>query len=172
MVPGLLFHLRPDGKPRIVEWQSQPEYDLVIAEHDCYSRLDEPVIHRRTILLRRISSAVVIRDELLGAGTHELEFNFHLERLAIVMTSSGAILLRPDPSRPGLLFEETDANRSLTLDTNWISPAYGVKYPSLRLSKRITSELPHQSTFVIIPEGTLERESAQTLASRLRELTS
>ncbi len=172
MVPGLLFHLRPDGKPRIVEWQSQPEYDLVVAEHDCYLRLDEPVIHRRTILLRRITSAVVIRDELLGAGTHEIEFNFHIERLAIVMTSAGAILLRPDRSRPGLSFEEADANRTLTLDTNWISPAYGVRYPSLRFSKRITSELPHHSTFVIIPEDSQERESAQTLVGRLCEFTS
>ncbi len=172
MVPGLLFHLRPDGKPRLVDWRSQPDHDLVVAEHDCYSRLDEPVIHRRAILLRRSTSAVVIRDTLLGAGGHEIEFNFHLERLAIVMTSAGAVLLRTDPSRPGLLFEEIDANRTLTLDTSWISPSYGVKYPSLRLSKRVIPELPYETTFVIIPEDSLERESAQALVSKLSDLTS
>ncbi|MBK7092137.1 MAG: hypothetical protein IPH59_10550 [bacterium] len=45
MVRGLLFLLRSDGTPKIIDWQSNDDFDLEVAEHDCYNRLDDAVTH-------------------------------------------------------------------------------------------------------------------------------
>jgi uncharacterized heparinase superfamily protein len=58
-------------------WLSEPDLDLAEADHDGYRRLDQPVIHARSIVALRDGAWLVI-DALRGDGRHQLEVPFHL----------------------------------------------------------------------------------------------
>lgn len=58
-------------------WESNEHYDLVDGSHDGYSRLAEPVLHRRKIFFFKPEYWIVV-DLLTGQGQHRLEQPFHL----------------------------------------------------------------------------------------------
>ena len=169
MVRGLLFLLRTDGDPTILDWQSTPEFDLVVAEHDCYQRLDDAVMHRRTIYLCKLTQTVLIRDELLGNDAHNLEFNFHIERMKISALENHLVQLIPRAGEPGLLFANSDTRGCFQIDAGWISPSYGVKYPSINLIENYTAPLPLTIVHAITPLESHSKESALRTISTLRD---
>ena len=149
MVRGLLFLLRIDGMPKILDWQSNGDYDLVAAEHDCYGRLDDPVVHQRSIYLCKTRQIILIRDELRGRATHRLQFNFHVDNMRIEARENHSIHLKPVDSSASLIFANCDETRPFQIGTNWVSPSYGVRYPSISLSTEFECQLPYSTTFVI-----------------------
>ena len=62
------------------------------AEHDGYSSLDPPALHRRSVLLDRASRSIDIVDEIEG-GPHDLRLAFHLgPEVEVELTGSYAAL--------------------------------------------------------------------------------
>jgi hypothetical protein len=59
-----------------VRWQAADNGGLVTGEHDGYWRLPDPVRHLRTLHL--IDRLLMIRDELIAAGRHEVALHFHV----------------------------------------------------------------------------------------------
>jgi hypothetical protein len=59
----------PEENTELQEW---------CAEHDGYTVLDPPVVHRRTVRLLRSSRQIEIRDQLDSAGSHPLRIVYHL----------------------------------------------------------------------------------------------
>ena len=51
---------------------------LIVAEHDGYQRVSSPVMHRRTVRFEKTDRCWNIEDELIGEGTHDLAFRFHI----------------------------------------------------------------------------------------------
>jgi hypothetical protein len=51
--PAGPFGWRRHPRVRLREWHSTPEFDFLDAEHDGYTSLPEPVIHRRRVILRQ-----------------------------------------------------------------------------------------------------------------------
>lgn len=151
MVRGLLFLLRGDGTPRIVDWRSTADYDLATAEHDCYDRLDDPVTHRRSIYLCKSRQILLIRDELLGAAPHRLRFNFHIDNMRIEARDNHLVHLKPADTGAGLIFANCDSTKPFQIGTNWISPSYGIRYPAISLSVDSECSLPYATTFVVAP---------------------
>ncbi len=168
MVNGLLFLLRSDGTPRILDWHSTAMNDLVIAEHDCYGRLDEPVTHRRSLYLSKSNQILLIRDELLGAGVHKLEFNFHINRMKLETLENHLVQMLPTDSPTGLLFANCDASSRFQVDSGWVSPSYGVRYPSIVLSQKQTSNLPFTALFAAAPNATNDASRALLEIEALR----
>ncbi len=58
------------AQARCVQWEPAEQGGTVAGEHDGYSRLDDPVVHRRTITLDGKRGEIVIRDELTGRTRH------------------------------------------------------------------------------------------------------
>ncbi|MGB5139519.1 MAG: alginate lyase family protein [Candidatus Zixiibacteriota bacterium] len=168
MVGGLLFLLRTDGTPRISEWKSNAEFDLVTAEHDCYSRLDDPVVHRRSLYLCKITQTVLVRDELAGKGPHRLEFNFHIDDMKIEAVEHHLIQIKPENSVAGLLFANCDAASRFQISTDWISPSYGVKYPAMSVTQAYEGKLPYKTVFGITPIDSADIEATQRQFDHLR----
>lgn len=169
MVPGLLFHLRPDGRPQVTHWQSTDKFDLAVAEHNCYERLDQLVRHRRAVLLLKHPVVILIRDELLGRGEHEAEFNFHLDRMGVETSAQNRVLLRPSPQSTPLLFAELLHESGFNLLTDWISPAYGVRYPAIRLTQWLRTELPCTMLYAIVPLTSSELSAIDTIIRQARD---
>ena len=58
-------------------WSSTAEMDLFEGWQDGYTRLADPVMHRRRIALDKAAKRVVIEDALQMAGVHDIELFFH-----------------------------------------------------------------------------------------------
>jgi hypothetical protein len=71
------FVIGNEAQPRVLEWQSNENYDKVVAEHYGYRRLGSPVTHRRTVTFNKPECSWLIEDEFLGSGEHDVETWFH-----------------------------------------------------------------------------------------------
>jgi len=60
------------------EWTSDARQDRVVGWHDGYQRLQDPVIHRRSIEFNKTSEIVKINDVLEAVSSHEIAVYFHL----------------------------------------------------------------------------------------------
>ena len=60
------------------EYKSEPVFDRVIGRHHGYTRLEDPVVHRRSIEVNKEQDIVEITDTLEAAATHNIAIYFHL----------------------------------------------------------------------------------------------
>lgn len=72
-----LFSVENDAKPRVLEWRTEPEFDLLRAEHFGYSSLKLPIVHRRSFFFDRVSRCLLIEDHFEGTGSHLFELFLH-----------------------------------------------------------------------------------------------
>ena len=63
---------------RCRNWQPDENGGTVEGEHDGYSRLADPVMHRRRITMDASKRLIIIRDELEMQGAHDVALAFHL----------------------------------------------------------------------------------------------
>ena len=114
-------------------WIAGNTFDLFVGSHDGYSRLPNPVIHRRFVFALK-SGLFLVRDLALGFGEYQLDLFWHL----------GASLREQESGRfvadgNGLQFLAVDGHSwSRKVEEQFHSPAYGVKQPHsvLRFSAR------------------------------------
>jgi hypothetical protein len=109
------------------------------AEHDGYTSLDPPTLHRRSVLLDRASRSVDIIDEING-GSHNIRLAFHLgPEVQAELDGSCAILRWPGDSAGTARLELPSALRwSLhRAETDpilgWYSPILGHRVPAFSL---------------------------------------
>ena len=170
MVNGLLFFLRTDAKPKISLWESNKESDTVIAEHDGYARLSGEVIHQRTLHLDKRNELLLICDKLRGSETHDIQCLFQFVNLQIEALNPAQILFHPDDD-DSVLFMDLSEDPHLFVDTNWVSPSYGMKEPGIRICSGGKFNLPVTKYFAMIPVRDRDVNSASALArERLKEL--
>ncbi len=65
------------AQARLISFESNDEQDLFEGEHDGYTRLADPVTHRRQITLHKQDSTLVVTDHLTANGTHQIELFWH-----------------------------------------------------------------------------------------------
>ncbi len=77
-IPKTPFVLPGADRPRVLRFESRAGFDLVDALHHGYTRLPDPVVHRRIVLLNKRTRRFVIEDRLEGRSRHRIEWFFHL----------------------------------------------------------------------------------------------
>jgi hypothetical protein len=66
------------AESRCLTWQPDPQGGgRIVAEHDGYSRLEDPVIHRRSLELSPDTRRLTIEDVLTATSAHSLAIVFH-----------------------------------------------------------------------------------------------
>ena len=65
------------ARQTLLEWTDNAEHSIVVGEHDGYSRLANPVIHRRNLKLDKQDGSLSIVDRLSGNGAHQIRRYFH-----------------------------------------------------------------------------------------------
>jgi len=156
MVGGLLFMLRHDSRPEVVQWESSELHDLVVAENDGYCRFDDPVIHRRSLFLHKATQVLLVRDELIAQGRHRLDFNFHCDRAKITLLHRDLIRLQPDGGDTSVLMSCCESRLELGIGTNLVSPSYGVAHAGIVVSGSVKTMLPFTALFAFIPMTQLD----------------
>lgn len=111
----------------LVDWVDEDVQVSVVGEHDGYAKLDDPVLHRRSLALDKTTGAVSIVDRLLCSGSHEARVSFHVAPGCSVLAQGDDVVISGNGSRlrltsPDGRFEVVAASDDTR--TGWISEGY------------------------------------------------
>ena len=145
-----LFRLHADAIPRLVSWEPAPDGGTVTAEHDGYSRLPAPLVHRRTVSLIG-GYGVTVEDTFVhtrATGTsHQLCWTFAFAPGTRIGTEGGGWQVATRAGRCLRLSPPWDAGGALvdirsSIDMGTVSPRYGTLEPAPRLCWMWAGRLP------------------------------
>jgi hypothetical protein len=156
------FAWRTRPAARLRRWHSSAARDVVDAEHDAYSRLPDPVRHRRRVVFVKPRYWVIV-DDLEGLREHRVELCFQFAPLEVVLgdglrahaqgRDGRALLLQPFADVP--LRAELHVGRS-DPPRGWVSPVYGQRRPAPMVVYAATSRLPLRIVTLLWPLANAE----------------
>jgi hypothetical protein len=135
-VPGGNFMWLEKANAACVGWRTSAEEDFFEGWHDGYLRLDDPVVHRRTIRFLKRERRVVVEDMLQMEGSHGVELFFHWsERCALAPGEGGFVATQGGRTLRLHLPEIAGARSELLVGSmaprgGWISRRFDVREPS------------------------------------------
>ena len=125
------FVIGDEAHPHVVEWETNAQFDYILAEHEGYRRLAEPVTHRRSIRFEKSARYWLIEDSFSGAGTHDFAFRFHCAPgLDVEVTADGNVQLCDKIGGARLLIAPLTKSAPPELETGFASTDYGAKEAS------------------------------------------
>ncbi len=146
------FVMGNEARPRVVAWESNSEFDLIVAEHDGYQRLTQPVTHRRAVRFDKKNRLWLIEDDFTGAGTHELVTRFHFDAgLEVANYDRTAALALDRKTGAQLLVLPLDQERQPRFEEQFTSRDYGEKQASVSACWLIEAELPLKMRWLLLP---------------------
>lgn len=124
-------------------WSSSDAEDRLIASHDGYRRLPDPVIHTRDIRLLKTDRVIEVVDEFSCAGQHLIELNWHFSDRCVVRLSDPGCVATVDCVKVEMEFGDDAGTLRLFHGgkaLGWISHRFDCKVPAptVRLSAQIT----------------------------------
>jgi len=133
------------AKARCTAWEPMSRGGKVGGEHDGYTRLADPVVHRRTLELDGPGRQLTVRDEILARGRHGVELYLHLAedcRAREVSANRFEVAVGP-----GSVTVELDPRLSVRVLTGsedpiggWVSRGYHRKAPGTTLIGRCAAD--------------------------------
>ncbi|HXI26083.1 MAG TPA: alginate lyase family protein [Pyrinomonadaceae bacterium] len=154
------FVIGNEAKPRVLKCDLGADVETIVAEHEGYQRLSSPVTHRRTVRFEKTNRYWTIEDELIGEGTHDLAFRFHVapglevrpaadQTVKLKDPTSGArlVIRCQKPDRPGGQVSLSQPE----LESQFSSTDYGTKEESVSVCWKTNTTLPFALRFLLIP---------------------
>jgi hypothetical protein len=133
--------------------------ERVIAEHDGYRRLADPVVHRREVAYQRSARLIRVTDQLRSSSAHRVEIFWHFAQECLVTLGEGAATITRDGVRLVLRWPAPLSARlvrgSSDLPLGWISERFDQKNPTgtLVISGTVGADWQGVSTLQIsLPE--------------------
>jgi hypothetical protein len=71
-------------RPKLLEWKSNNEEDILAIQHYAYIKLPDPVICKRTFHLFKEGNIFKIKDELFGGAEHHIKAKIHFHPSVLV----------------------------------------------------------------------------------------
>jgi hypothetical protein len=129
------------ARAQLIAIEHTPLIDRWIASHDGYSRLKQPVTHRRELLFEKQSSRLQVTDELLGSGEHEVEMFWHFaEHCTVEANDSGVRVscgkVQLSMALPKELRCDVQRGVELPQPCGWISRSFDSKEPTTTVVAR------------------------------------
>ena len=143
------------------EFTVNDEYSLVDMSHNAYCYLNDPVFHRRKLILLP-QSVAIIADFVQGEGEedHDFRIMFNYERGKLDLVKEGASF----ETLKGTKFSQVYSSSvdmtpsilsgSLEPKGGWISYGYPVKVPRPQLTLSYNGKAPFSFVTAIAPENT------------------
>jgi hypothetical protein len=130
-----LFLWGRKANAKCLEWQPNDYGGTVAGEHDGYTSLNDPVIHRRSLKLDSRQKKLFIKDEIICSEEHKIEIYFHLSEYCKIIkvignsffidAGAGGIILHLDGN---FMTEEFFGSENPIC--GWISRGYHQKVPA------------------------------------------
>jgi hypothetical protein len=125
---------------RLESWQAEGETTTAVGSHDGYRRLDDPLIHRRTLCLRGDGGVIEVIDEIECRERHKLSLRFQFsEYCTLQALGDNAYRVRVEGLSRSLLFRFADGlsarlyQGSESPRAGWVSRGYHRKAPAPQL---------------------------------------
>jgi uncharacterized heparinase superfamily protein len=168
------FVIGNEANPRVTAWESNAELDLIVAEHDGYQRLTQPVTHRRTVRFDKKNRLWLIQDEFTGAGTHELVTRFHFDAgLDVTKYDRTAALALDRKTGAQLLVLPLDEERQPQFEDQFTSRDYGEKQASISACWLVEAAVPFKLRWLLLPIWARENDKERlALVNALKHSTS
>lgn len=117
-------------------WMSSADQDLLEGSHDGYSRLADPVTHRRRFVFDKRARTLTLEDTLEMKGEHEVELFFHADERCGIAPSLGGYTLMRDGARVRIQLPELPGAAAEVLRgsqepiAGWVSRRFDEKVPA------------------------------------------
>jgi hypothetical protein len=146
-----LWLIENDAHPTVTVWTSDVERDELVAAHDGYRRLSEPVTHQRALSFDKRKRWWRIADTLSGTGEHLIEVFFHPG--VAPEFDDGTVRLRATQADLALI---PPHDTSFRQEQGWISRGYGLREPAMVLVYAVRARVPItlRTDLVLVPRGT------------------
>lgn len=126
------FVIGNEAKPRVLDWMTSKDFDVVIAEHYGYS----PVTHRRTIRFNKRERFWSMEDEFFGEGEHVFEVRFHFDAGLDVNVNGTSVKARDGDV--GLVVSLLNSDTQPHLEAQPVSRDYGERRDAISACWRIS----------------------------------
>ena len=157
------FIIGDEAHPRVVKWETNPEFDYIVAEHVGYRRLAEPVTHRRSIRFEKSPRYWLIEDSFFGEGTHDFAFRFHCAPgIDVQVTADGNVHLCDKIGGARLLIAPLTESALPELEPGFVSTDYGAKEPSTIVCWLHRGDVALRRKWALIPTSGSEDDSRAT----------
>ena len=147
--PDHLWQLCDDARPVDVSWTFGENIDEFRGGHTGYRRLNPPVRVGRQIQLLKDGSEVRLDDVVDGAGAHALVWRFHLDPCVTAKIDLGDVRLSAKGCEAWLQIISGRDVLSVSLESGWVSPTYGVRTEIVVVTIRGRVPLPQAASFRI-----------------------
>jgi len=135
------FVIGNEAQPRVLEWQSNMDYDKVVAEHYGYRRLPVSVTHRRTVTFAKRECSWLIEDEFVSDGEHDFEMWFHFNDGLQFDVEGSAIEARDTKQDLGLIVQSLSLRQAPALVNQHVSRDYGELRESVSACWRVSGRV-------------------------------
>jgi hypothetical protein len=167
-VADLPFILGNQARPNVREWRTSDERDVVAAEHFGYTRLRQPVIHRRTIEFDKTDKYWLIKDELSGGGEHDFVFSFHIASGLVIEHIDGSTIKVNDREARTLIIQAIGIDARMDIVAAFVSRNYGHIEDSSIVRWPVSAAAPLTARFILVPCG--PRQNIETRLELLGHL--
>jgi uncharacterized heparinase superfamily protein len=144
-----VFELRQFARPRVDRRQLAGERLELVASHDGYRRLSDPVVHRRRLTIAE--EILTIVDELEGSQEHVLRSFIHLTPSAAVSTADRGYEVVVGDAAVRIIFDGLEENDELAVEDGYVSDRYGVRQRAPVLVVTARRQCPTTLTYRIAP---------------------
>jgi hypothetical protein len=136
---------------KILDWIDSGDREIVVAEHSGYSRLRNPVIHRRSVTFDKANRRWLIEDYILGSGEHKIATRFHFDAGLEVTVSGNSAVAREGKSGARFVVSAVDLDVGPKLEAQFTSRHYGSKLPSVSACWTTFASAPCMIRWTLVP---------------------
>jgi uncharacterized heparinase superfamily protein len=147
----VLWDFERNAIPEVIKWSSSELNDSIVARHNGYMRLKQPVSHQRTINFDKQNIIWLIKDELAGKGVHLFEWFFHFDTGIDFSINNNEIKTLCGDGKNILIRMTGNDKIQARKEKSYVSKAYGEKEESFTLILAINSECPVELNIEIRP---------------------
>jgi hypothetical protein len=152
-------------------WNGRDQRAWAIGSHDGYARGPNGVVHRRAVWLRD-GSYVVIYDEFVGTGRHELTVTYQFAPGSLAQSEAGGVVFDGTVDlvwAGGETWNATIACGGTGPGDGWIAPSLGIRQAAPRLTLTCTTDRPRTTLLTVLAARAASRPRATLVsANRVR----
>ena len=141
------FSWRSLTKSKVERWVQGRSFDLLVASHDGYQRLEPPATHRRYVVSLR-NGVYLVRDVVTGQGKRRLDVAWHLGQ-ELQLVEDGLFRVKGASLALGLMPAQGHGWAEEVRRESW-SPAYGLKAPMTTLNFGAEVQLPAEFSVLLV----------------------
>jgi hypothetical protein len=151
IVPGRMFALGANVKPKINQWLSTAERDIIDAEHHGYAKLAHPLTHRRVLTFEKREGFWLLRDVFSGEGEHRFEFFFNFDAGLEVSLFDGVRVTASGAASSLAIVPVSELAFDARVVSRWVSPAYGTRIRSSGIIYTLRAAVTLESLMLLAP---------------------